>query len=63
MKLVTQTEVLAERFGDEAAVKIICESGFDGIDYSMFCMRDDDDFLNTASYKEHIKELKKIMDF
>lgn len=62
MKLVTQTEVLAERLGDETAVKIICESGFDGIDYSMFCMKDDDDFLNTSSYKEHIKELKKLAE-
>lgn len=62
MKLVTQTEVLSDRFGDERAVRIICESGFDGIDYSMFCMRDDDDFLNTPSYKEHIKELKRIAD-
>lgn len=62
MKLVTQTEFLSERFGDEKAVKIICESGFDGIDYSMFCMRDDNDPLNTPSYKEHIKELKRIAD-
>ena len=62
MKLVTQTEFLSERFGDKEAVKIICESGFDGIDYSMFCMRDDDDFLNTPSYKEHVKELKKIAE-
>lgn len=62
MKLVTQTEVLSERFCDEKAVKIICESGFDGIDYSMFCMSDDDNLLNTPSYKEHIKEIKRIAD-
>ncbi|MBQ2847160.1 MAG: sugar phosphate isomerase/epimerase [Clostridia bacterium] len=62
MKLVTQTEILSERFGDEAAVKIICESGFDGIDYSMFCMSDDNDFLNTPSYKNHVKEIRKIAE-
>lgn len=62
MKLVTQTEVLSERFGDEEAVKIICESGFDGIDFSMFCMSEDDNLLNTPSYKEHIKEVKKIAE-
>ncbi|MBQ2841879.1 MAG: sugar phosphate isomerase/epimerase [Clostridia bacterium] len=62
MKLVTQTEVLSERFGDEKAVKIICESGFDGIDYSMFCMSDDDNLLNTPSYKKHIKEIKTMAD-
>lgn len=62
MKLVTQTEVLSARSGDEKAVRIICESGFDGIDYSMFRMSDDDDLLNTPSYKEHIKEIKKIAE-
>lgn len=62
MKLVTQTEVLAERLGGESAVKIICESGFDGIDFSMFCMSDDNNLLNTPSYKEYIKELKRIAD-
>lgn len=62
MKLVTQTEVLAERLSDESAVKIICESGFDGIDYSMFRMSEDGDLLNTPSYKEHIKEIKKIAE-
>lgn len=62
MKLVTQTEVLSEHFGDERAVRIICESGFDGIDYSMFCMSDDDNLLNTPSYKEHIKEIKRIAE-
>ncbi len=62
MKLVTQTEVLSARLGDEKAVRIICESGFEGIDYSMFRMSDDNDLLNTSAYKEHIKEIKKIAE-
>lgn len=62
MKLVTQTEVLSARLGDEKAVRIICESGFEGIDYSMFRMSDDNDLLNTSTYKEHIKEIKKIAE-
>ena len=62
MKLVTQTEVLSERLCDEAAIKIICESGFDGIDYSMFRMSKDNDILNSADYMNHIKEIKKIAD-
>ena len=41
MKLVNQTERISERLGDAEAVRIICESGFDGIDYSMFKMDDD----------------------
>ncbi|MBQ4626342.1 MAG: sugar phosphate isomerase/epimerase [Clostridia bacterium] len=60
MKLVTQTEVLSARISDEAAVRIICESGFDGLDYSMFKMSDDDDILNTNQYKTHVKNLADI---
>ena len=45
MKLVAHTESIAPRLGDEAAVRIICESGFDGIDYSMFFMDEDDNAL------------------
>ena len=60
MKLVTQTEVLSERSGDEAAVRIICESGFDGIDYSMFKMSEDDDILNTSEYRAHARRLADI---
>lgn len=60
MKLVTQTEVLSDRISDEAAVRIICESGFDGIDYSMFKMSDDGDILNSSQYKSHVKNLADI---
>ena len=60
MKLVTQTEVLSEYLGDEAAVRIICERGFDGLDYSMFKMSEDDDILNTGEYLNHAKKLLDI---
>ena len=63
MKLVNQTEKIGNRLGDKAAVRIICESGFDGIDFSMFRMRDDDDILNSSEYKPLIKELVSIADF
>ncbi len=60
MKLVNQTDQLSARFGDEAAVRILCESGFDGVDYSMFCMSDDECILNSSGYKNHIKKLADI---
>ncbi len=63
MKLVNQTEIIGKRLGDETAVRIICEAGFDGIDFSMFKMQDDTDVLNSQSYKSHINELIKIADF
>ena len=36
MKLVTTTGELSKRFGDERALEILKEAGFDGYDYSMF---------------------------
>ena len=48
MKLVAHTESVAPRLGDEAAVKMISKSGFDGIDYSMFFMEEDDNALEKA---------------
>lgn len=62
MKLVTQTEILSERFDDEAAVKMICENGFDGVDFSMFKMKNDDDVLNQSGYEKHARKLRSIAE-
>ncbi len=62
MKLVTQTDVTAARLGEQKAVEVICQSGFDGIDYSMFDMDEDDCVLNTPAYLSHVRELKNIAD-
>lgn len=61
MKLVNLTDALAERFGDKEAVRITCEAGFDGIDFSMFRMnQDDNDILNSADCKNHVAEMLNI---
>ncbi len=62
MKLVTQTDVLSARMGDASAVTMICKSGFDGIDYSMFAMKEDDCILNSSAYEKHVTELKRIAE-
>ncbi|MBQ8943633.1 MAG: sugar phosphate isomerase/epimerase [Clostridia bacterium] len=62
MKLVTQTDNLNKRYGDEKAVRMLCEAGFDAIDYSMFCMDNDDDILNTPQYAAHAEKLRKIAE-
>lgn len=41
---------------------MICEAGFDALDYSMFRMQDDDYILNQPSYLEHVLEVKKIAE-
>lgn len=62
MKLVTQTEEICRRLGDENGIRCLCENGYDGIDYSMFHMHDDDCVLNQQNYKEHVLNLKSIAD-
>lgn len=66
MKLVTPTETLHARIGEFNAVRLICESGFDGIDYSMFHMNGRvgaDCRLNQPGYREHIKKVRSVAEF
>lgn len=61
MKLVMLTEEVSKRFGDETAVKLIKEAGFDGYDYSMF--EHTDKFLfGDADYVAHAKKVRKAAD-
>ena len=62
MKLSSQTEYVSARCDDFTAVKMVCEAGFDAVDYSMFAMQDADNILNTPSYKSHVLELKKLAE-
>ena len=61
MVLSTQTEVGSNRLGDEKCVRMICEAGFDALDYSMFCMQADDNILNQPAYLEHVIKVKKSL--
>lgn len=59
MKLVQMTKFLAKTFGEFKAVEMIARAGFDGIDYSMYLMGDDENHpLNKADFKEYAKSLK-----
>ena len=60
MRLSTQTEVLGTRLGESQAVKLLCETGFDALDYSMFGMHQDKHFLNQPGYEKHLDELNMI---
>ena len=62
MKIASQTEYVSARLNDYEAVRMVCEAGFDAIDFSMFHMKHDDCPLNSDSYKEIVKELKAIAD-
>ncbi len=62
MKTSSQTEYISARCDDFVAVKMVCEAGFDAIDYSMFTMTEDDNILNTPKYKEHVLKLKELAE-
>ncbi len=62
MKIVTQTDALGQRFGDQKAVEIICQSGFDGIDYSMFTLNNEKCALAEDNWKDCLRPVKETAD-
>lgn len=62
MLLSTQTEGIASRLGDAEAVKILCEAGFDALDYSMFRFTYPDNPLDRDGFKEHVRSLRDAAD-
>lgn len=62
MRLVTQTECPAKRFGDEECVRILAKAGFDAVDWSFFEMLNDDCHWCGDGWEEHAKRLKAVGD-
>lgn len=67
MLLSTQTKVLAARFGDERAIRILADAGFDAFDYSMFSMNFDGGIapehpLNQPDYLNYARKLRRVAD-
>lgn len=62
MLLVTNTNPLSSRFGDEKAIEMFADAGFDALDYSAFHLRDDDSPLLKSDYKEYAANLRKIAE-
>ena len=59
MLLTTNTVPLATRFGDEKAIQMIADAGFDGIDYSVTNLKD----FPSAFSGNHIEYAKKLRKF
>jgi len=62
MILSTQTFYLSELFGDETAVRMLAEAGYDALDYSMFRITEDSHILNSEGYKEYALNLKRTAE-
>lgn len=60
MRLVTNTEALAERVGNDEAVKMIAAAGFDAVDMSFFDMMKEDCVWCGDDWKTHAQQLKDI---
>ncbi len=62
MKLSTQTDVFAKKFGEEKAIELLAKVGYDAIDLSCFDMthKDAPTPKNTSKYKAYAKKLKQI---
>ena len=62
MKLSTTTGVLARKFGDEEAIKMIAKAGFDAYDLAMYHIQLTDNPFSDSEYMDYIKNLKKVAD-
>lgn len=62
MKLGTSTWVLNQRFGDEAAIRMIAAAGFDGIDWDFSRMASDDDIWNGDDWRDYARKLRALTD-
>ena len=60
MKTSTQTLALANTFGSEKAVKMICEAGFDSIDYSLFGGKRGKMDIESEDFLSNMENLRKI---
>jgi len=62
MKLSTQTHVFSRRFGDEKAIRLLAEIGYDMLDYSMFANPLRQPAVFGDSYLDICKNLKKTAE-
>ncbi|WP_251207099.1 sugar phosphate isomerase/epimerase family protein [Acetatifactor aquisgranensis] len=60
MRLVTQTHITAETFGDEACIPILKKAGFEALDWSFFGMEQGKGIWCTDVWKEHALRLKEV---
>lgn len=62
MRLVTQTCILAETFGDEECLRVLAQAGFDAVDWSFFGMEQDRGIWCGAAWREHALRLKEAAE-
>jgi len=61
MRLLTETLVIHNLFGDEHGFRLIKEAGFDGVDYSFENLCDEEEVLGE-NYKEYAYKVKGLLE-
>lgn len=62
MKISAETNYLRRVFGDEDAIRVLAEAGFDCIDYTMDHMVEDSSPLNAPDYRDYAKHLREYAE-
>ncbi len=63
MLLSTQTDVLGSVYGEEKAIRMLKEAGFDAFDLSMFRMAAEKDYeMNRPDFREYAKKLRAVAE-
>lgn len=61
MKMSVELYTLSQKFGDDRAVELVKEAGFDAIDYSYYWGNEKEEVLGDG-YREHALALRKKLD-
>ncbi len=62
MRVATQSSALSYLYGDEKAVQLLAETGFDAIDFSMFNTDEEDAPVFGKDYENYARGLKHIAE-
>lgn len=60
MKLSITNSGLIREFGEENAIRIIAEAGFDAVDLDLTKLTSEDDVYRQADYKNHVMKIKQL---
>jgi len=60
MKLGTSTEILGRRFGEEKAIQLLAQAGFDGVDWDFSGMEKDDNPWNQDNWRDRAAQMKAL---
>jgi sugar phosphate isomerase/epimerase len=61
MKISVEIYTLAQRFGDERAIELIKEAGFDAVDLSYYYARDIEEITGDG-YLRHVEKMRAYLD-